>query len=50
MSTSVDRNLLFGLLALQNNLIDRADLLDAFSRWMHDPAVPLGQVLCDRVR
>jgi hypothetical protein len=31
-----DRNLLFGLLALQNNFIDRDGLLDAFSRWVHD--------------
>ena len=38
-----DRNLLFGLLALQNNFIDRDALLDAFSRWVHDRAVPLGQ-------
>ncbi len=43
-----DRNLLFGLLALQNNFIDRDALLDAFSRWVHDRAVPLGQVLRDR--
>ncbi len=43
-----DRNLLFGLLALQNNFIDRAALLDAFSRWVHDRAVPIGQILCDR--
>ncbi len=43
-----DRNLLFGLLALQNNFIDRDALLDAFSRWMHDRENPLGQVLRDR--
>jgi serine/threonine protein kinase len=43
-----DRNLLFGLLALQNNFIDRDALLDAFSRWVHDRAVPLGQILRDR--
>ena len=42
-----DRNLLFGLLALQNNFIDRDALLDAFSRWVHDRAVPLGQLLRD---
>jgi hypothetical protein len=43
-----DRNLLFGLLALQNNFIDRDDLVDAFHRWMHERAVPLGQILLDR--
>ena len=43
-----DRNLLFGLLALQNNFIERDALLDAFNRWMHDRAVPLGAILCDR--
>jgi serine/threonine protein kinase/tetratricopeptide (TPR) repeat protein len=43
-----DRNLLFGLVALQNNFIDRGALLDAFGRWVHDHAVPLGQVLRDR--
>ena len=48
MSRSADRNLLFGLLALQNNFIDRDGLLDAFSRWVHDRAIPLGQILCDR--
>jgi serine/threonine protein kinase len=48
MSRSADRNLLFGLLALQLNFIDRDALLDAFSRWMHDRAIPLGQILRDR--
>jgi serine/threonine-protein kinase len=43
-----DRNLLFGLLALQLNFIDRDVLLDAFSRWVHDRAVPLDAVLRDR--
>ena len=37
-----DRNLLFGLLALQNNFIDRDALLDAFDRWVHDRSMPLG--------
>jgi serine/threonine-protein kinase len=45
---NADRNLLFGLLALQNNFIDRDALLDAFSRWVHDRTVPLGQILRDR--
>jgi hypothetical protein len=33
------RNLLFGLLALQNSFIDRDALLDAFNRWAHSPVV-----------
>jgi serine/threonine-protein kinase len=48
MSRSTDRDLLFGLLALQNNFIDRDALLDAFSRWVHDQGLPLGQILRDR--
>jgi serine/threonine-protein kinase len=42
------RILLLGLLALQNNFVDRDALLDAFSRWVHDHSVPLGQLLRDR--
>ncbi len=42
------RNLLFGLLALQNNFIDRDALLDAFNRWVHDKVRPLGEILVDR--
>jgi eukaryotic-like serine/threonine-protein kinase len=44
----VDRDLLLGLLALQNNFVDRDALLDAFARWIRDRATPLGQLLCDR--
>jgi len=43
-----DRNLLFGLLALQNNFIDRDALVDAFHRWVGDRSKPLDQVLLDR--
>ena len=42
------RNLLFGLLALQNNFIDRDALLDAFNRWVHDKVHPLGEILVER--
>ena len=38
MSRSTDRDLLFGLLALQNNFIDRDALVDAFHRWTGDRA------------
>ena len=39
------RNLLFGLLALQNNFIDRDALLAAFTSWVADKSRPLGQIL-----
>ncbi|HZW32297.1 MAG TPA: tetratricopeptide repeat protein [Isosphaeraceae bacterium] len=42
------RNLLFGLLALQNNFISREALLGAFAVWTADKARPLSQVLRDR--
>jgi hypothetical protein len=48
MSRSADRNLLFGLLALQNNFIDRNAMLDAFQRWVNDRSRPLDQILLDR--
>jgi serine/threonine protein kinase len=48
MSRSADRNLLFGLLALQNNFIDRDALVDAFHRWTSDRSKPLDLVLLDR--
>jgi serine/threonine-protein kinase len=43
-----DRNLLFGLLALQNNFIDRDGLVDAFHRWVNDRSAPLDRILLDR--
>ena len=42
-----DHNLLFGLLALQNNFIDREALLAAFSAWVADKSRTLGQVLLE---
>ena len=42
------RNLLFGILALQNNFIGRDDLLAAFAVWVADKARPLAQVLVER--
>ncbi len=41
------RSLLFGILALQNNFIDRAALLSAFNVWTEDKAKPLGQILVE---
>ena len=48
-STDVDprdpgRNLLFGLLAFQNNFIDRRALLAAFDAWTADKSRPIGQI------
>jgi serine/threonine-protein kinase len=41
-------NLLFGVLALQNDFIGRDDLLAAFAAWVADKALPLAQLLVDR--
>jgi len=41
-------SLLFGLLALQNNFIDRDTLLTAFNAWVADKSQSLGQILLDR--
>jgi len=41
-------NLLFGLLALQNNFIDREGLLAAFNVWVADKSRPIGQILVNR--
>ncbi len=45
---SAAESLLFGLLALQNNFIDRNGLLAAFNDWVTDKTKPLGQILLDR--
>ncbi|MGA2706085.1 MAG: hypothetical protein ABSH35_34015 [Isosphaeraceae bacterium] len=45
---SAAESLLFGLLALQNNFIDRNGLVAAFGDWVTDKTKPLGQVLLDR--
>ncbi len=41
-----DRNLLFGILALQNDFIDRDALLAAFATWVKGKERPLGEILC----
>jgi serine/threonine protein kinase len=49
MTTSTtDRNLLFGILAMQMNFIDRDALLEAMQAWVLDKATPLGKILLDR--
>ncbi len=41
-------SLLFGLLALQNNFIDRETLLAAFNAWIADKSRSIGRILLDR--
>jgi eukaryotic-like serine/threonine-protein kinase len=42
---SAKRNLLLGMLALQNNFISRAQLLAAFNGWIEDKTQSLGALL-----
>ena len=42
------RNLLFGMLALQNNFVDRAALLSAFNVWTDEKTRPLGRILVEQ--
>jgi serine/threonine protein kinase len=44
---NADRNLLFGILAFQNNFIDRQALLTAFDRWTSDKGKAIGELLVD---
>jgi serine/threonine-protein kinase len=44
---NADRNLLFGILAFQNNFIDRPALLAAFDLWTADKTRPLGDVFVE---
>jgi hypothetical protein len=41
--------LLFGLLALQNNVIERETLQAGFNAWVADKSQSLGQILLDRI-
>jgi hypothetical protein len=43
--TAADRHLLFGLLALQNGLIDQGQLMIAFQAWTRDKSRDLGEHL-----
>jgi serine/threonine-protein kinase len=45
---AAERNLLFGLLALQNGLIDQVQLVAAFQAWTRDKARPLADHLVSR--
>jgi WD40 repeat protein/tRNA A-37 threonylcarbamoyl transferase component Bud32 len=48
MAADADRHLLFGLLALQNGLIDQSKLVAAFHSWTQDKARPLADHLVAR--
>jgi hypothetical protein len=43
-----DRNLLFGILALQNDLVSRDELLEAMNAWVLAKHRPLGDILRER--
>jgi hypothetical protein len=43
-----DQNLLFGILALQMDFIDRDALIKAMHAWVLDKAKPLGQILSEQ--
>ena len=45
---ATDRDLLFGLLALQNGLIDQGQLVAAFQAWTRDRTRPLAEHLLAR--
>jgi formylglycine-generating enzyme required for sulfatase activity/tRNA A-37 threonylcarbamoyl transferase component Bud32 len=47
-SPAADRNLLFGILALQMDFVSRDALIAAMHAWVLDKARPLGQILCDQ--
>ena len=48
--SNADRNLLFGILALQLDFIARDALIAAMHAWVLEKSKPLGQVLVDCVR
>src|ERR1051326_5353017 len=45
---SADRNLLFGMLALQMDFITREQLIAAMQAWVFDKSKSLGQILCSQ--
>src|SRR6516162_4957810 len=45
---SADRNLLFGIIALQMDFISRDQLIAAMNAWVLDKHKPLGQVLSEQ--
>jgi serine/threonine protein kinase len=47
-TVETDQNLLFGILALQNGLIEQPDLIAAFQCWSKERSRPMSQVLVER--
>ena len=47
-STHANRNLLYGIIALQMNVINRDELIDAMLEWADDPTRTLGDLLTAR--
>lgn len=45
MSESIDRNLLFGVLALQHDFVSREQLIAAVTFWLADKSRPLHTIL-----
>lgn len=45
---SVDRDFFFGMVALEMNLIECAELIDTMQEWVQDPSRPLSNVLVAR--
>ena len=43
-----ERNLLFGILALQNGLIDQPDLIAAFQCWSKERSRPMARIMVER--
>jgi serine/threonine protein kinase len=48
VASAADRNLLFGILALQMDFISRDALIQAMHAWVLEKAKPLGQILVER--
>ena len=47
-SPAADRNLLFGILALQMDFVSRDALIAAMHAWVLDKSRPLGQILVEQ--
>ena len=47
-AVNADRNLLFGLLALQNGLVDQDQLVAAFRAWSRDKGRQIAEYLVER--
>ena len=48
--SAADRNLLFGILALQMDFISRDTLIAGMNAWVLEKSKPLGQILLDQGR